>query len=129
METLIAFVLIAFAGIAKAFQDGCKNNLFPKQWTWMNERTGWRNKYKWEKPTSGEIEFMVGPAFPGATTFLVWITDGWHFFQMLFLWSFAYGNYLLELRWYWVIITGIAMRVIFEVTYTIIKHYDAKRQD
>ena len=36
----------------------------------------WRNKYK----NGYESE---GPKFFGSTTFLVWITDGWHLFQFL----------------------------------------------
>lgn len=36
-----------------------------------NPRESWRNKYRDGDPAKG-------PRFPGATTWLVWLTDGWH---------------------------------------------------
>lgn len=48
---------------------------------WFNPNESWRNKYKDRDPQKGK-------AFFGSTTFLVWITDAWHFFQMIMLSSF-----------------------------------------
>ena len=45
---------------------------------WFNPNGSWKNKYKDNDPTKG-------PKFFGSTTFLVFTTDAWHFFQMIML--------------------------------------------
>lgn len=48
---------------------------------WYDPRISWKLKYK-------NQDQEQGPAFFGSTTFLVWITDAWHFFQTIMLSSF-----------------------------------------
>lgn len=88
MKTLTLFLLL-FA----AFSNGCMDLLqyhyhisifarLKKIRQWLNPEVSWKNKYR--KTPEGEL--TMEPAFLGSTTFLVWVTDGWHFFQML-MWT------------------------------------------
>lgn len=67
-QGLISLLLFIFAGTCKAFGDTI---LFHREPT-----DEWKNKYKDRDPSQG-------PAFFGSTTFLVFLTDRWHFIQML----------------------------------------------
>ncbi len=51
---------------------------FARWWkTWAGPHSDtWRNKYRNGDP-------LQGPKFPGATTWLSWLTDGWHFFKFV----------------------------------------------
>jgi len=79
---IIIAVLLILAGISKSvmdtvnfrFNESIFSNL--KRQNWWNPKESWKNKYKDRDPSKG-------PAFPGSTTFLVWVTDAWHFFQMI----------------------------------------------
>ena len=71
------------------------SNLSVKKQQWFNPGMSWMNKYKYRNPN-------YGPAFFGSTTFLVWITDAWHFFQNIMLSCFVLAiifclNYYFEL--------------------------------
>lgn len=48
-----------------------------KKQNWWNPNISWKNKYKNNDPTQG-------PKFFGSTTFLVWLTDAWHFSKCCF---------------------------------------------
>jgi hypothetical protein len=66
-----------------------RNNLYG---FWGEE--SWRRKYK-------EFDPEDGPLFPGSTTFFVFLTDGYHFAQMLFMLflSLSFG-FLMSNHWY-----------------------------
>ena len=74
---------MAFAGIANACMDALKTRrwsssvfrIFKKD-DWFNPVVSWRNKWKNGDPIQGERFF-------GSSTFLVWITDAWHFLKMI----------------------------------------------
>lgn len=76
------------AGICKSIMDTLQfrydssifSKMSEKKQNWFNPKLSWKNKYKNRDPEQG-------PAFPGSTTFLVWTTDAWHFFQMIMLTS------------------------------------------
>ena len=83
-------LLIVFAAISKSimdiiefkFSESIFSSTKDKKWlNWFNPIDSWKNKYKNRDPKQG-------PAFFGSTTFFVWITDAWHFFQMIMLSSF-----------------------------------------
>lgn len=48
---------------------------------WFNPSESWKLKWKNGDPFQGE-------RFPGSSTIFVWITDAWHFFQMMMLSAF-----------------------------------------
>ena len=49
-----------------------------KNANWWNPEISWKNKYK-------NCDQLQGERFPGSTTVFVFTTDGWHFFQFIFL--------------------------------------------
>lgn len=87
---LIICILIAAAGCCNATMDKLQfhysTSIFPKKGEtllgkpheWWNPDVSWRNKYK-NYPEDKR------PAFPGAMTALVFLTDAWHLFKFLML--------------------------------------------
>lgn len=111
-------ILIALSAIAKVFMDLCKINAFPDSWTWWNERTSWANKDKWEEKLLGRQNDLVEAIFH---TVLVWVTDGWHFFQMLFLNLLFVGALMPFMKWYWVLLIIAGYKIIFQTGYSLLK--------
>jgi len=81
---ILICLLLIISGISKSIMDVLqfKFNIsifskFKNQNYW-NPSISWMNKYKNNDPT-------LGPKFFGSTTFLIWSTDAWHFFQMIML--------------------------------------------
>jgi hypothetical protein len=72
---MILGILLAFAALFNALMDLSSEGKLGRGWWDKNE--GWRYKYKDNDPSKG-------PKYPGATTFFVLFSDGWHLFQFLF---------------------------------------------
>jgi hypothetical protein len=80
---MLVVILLILSSIGKAIMDSLQfhfdrsifNSLSNQYW---NPEVSWRNKYKDGDPTKGARFF-------GSTTFLVFITDGWHLSQFIFL--------------------------------------------
>lgn len=82
---ILSYALAAFCkGIADTLQFHFMDSVFnrvglrPRFW---NPKLSWENKYKRDK--SGHLIQPLTPRFPGSTTFLVFLTDGWHLFEAL----------------------------------------------
>jgi len=62
-----------------------ENSIFSKfkNKNWFDPSESWKNKYKNKNPQDG-------PAFFGSTTCFVFLTDAWHFFQMIMLTCFDF---------------------------------------
>lgn len=113
MTSIISIlILIIIAGISKSIMDTVdfhfKQSIFSKIKNikirnWFNEKEGWKNKYK-------DRDKSKGPAFFGSTTFLVFVTDSWHFFQFIMLSSLFLSLTLafticVSLNWYyWILV-------------------------
>lgn len=76
----LGIILVGLSGIAEAVMDKLQFHydisIFSKytnQQYW-NPNLSWTNKYK---------DDFVTPKFFGSTTFLVFLTDGWHFFKFV----------------------------------------------
>ena len=54
------------------------SSVFTKLGKWFNPYESWVLKWKNKDEAQGEKFF-------GSSTFLVWVTDGWHLLKMLFL--------------------------------------------
>jgi len=78
---ILTGVCLIIAGISNAIMDVLKfkynDSVFCtlKNQKWWDEFS-WRNKYKNRRPEEGE-------RFLGSTTIFVFVTDAWHFFQMV----------------------------------------------
>ena len=100
MELLIILLVIVF-GVSKAicdisessFANSKLGNLNPLFW---DKHKSWRNKWKDGVATNGERFF-------GSSTFLVWITDAWHLFNLI-----SYVSLIL---------TGILITKITDIVY------------
>jgi hypothetical protein len=82
---MITIILLVLAGLFKAIMDTLnfhyESSIFAKYdgklGQWLNPEISWKNKYEWF-PNSNIMTWLIsGP--------LVFITDAWHFSQMLFL--------------------------------------------
>lgn len=85
ISCILIIILLIIAAISKAIMDVVsfrfERSIFfkPKKWSnWFNPYGSWQNKYKNRDPKQGKRFF-------GSTTFLVWMTDAWHFFQMIMI--------------------------------------------
>ena len=121
--SIFIVVTIFIFGISKAICDVsecCFNNsklakLKPQFW---NKHKSWVNKWKGGVAANGEKFF-------GSSTFLVWITDAWHLFNMLSYLSLFIAGYLTATyldKWYLVIIPFPFGLVIFELIYKYLKN-------
>ena len=84
---ILLFIFVFIAGVAKACMDTLQfhygNSIFfcspsNKLDNYFDASVSWRNKYKNGNPEDG-------PKFIGSTTIFVFLTDGWHLFQAIFL--------------------------------------------
>lgn len=81
--TVITISIIIISGICEAVKDTLSHHhstsVFKKvSPTSFWGKESWRRKYK-------NLDPLQGRAFPGSTTALVWITDGWHLVKLLHL--------------------------------------------
>ena len=116
MVMLILIVLGAFfKGVMDSLQFHYQNSIFRNlNAQYWDPSKSWRNKYKGGDPS-------LGPKFIGSTTFLVWISDGWHLMQMFFL-----NSMILAIVFYtnifniWIdfIILTLLFKIIFQCLYT-----------
>jgi len=114
----IFILLTSIASISKAIMDTVnfhfESSIFSKiksekKRLWWNQSEGWKNKYK-------DRDHTKGRAFPGSMTWLVWVTDSWHFFQMIMLTSYELMivlpiAILLSLSWWVVPIAIIVIKL------------------
>jgi hypothetical protein len=120
---MISLILLILSGIFKAIMDVLNfhysKSIFrklksQKALNWFDSSVSWKNKYKNGDQTQGAKFF-------GSTTFLVWTTDAWHFFQMLFLTTMFLSIVVYVPIVYWLIdfvIYRIVFGFIFELFYS-----------
>lgn len=108
MIVILTITLVLVAAASNALMDLSSEGRLGKGW-WDKE-TGWRNKWKLGQPANG-------PAFPGSTTVFVWVTDGWHLFQMIFHTCWQMAIAIHTDKW---LIAFITIKVVFSVCFEII---------
>lgn len=103
---MIGFIAVFLIAILQALEDTIQYHFHQsifrnrsKYSFWGKE--SWVRKYKYGNPEAG-------PKFFGSTTFLVWLTDGWHLIKFLYLLiaavAIAYNTSLTTyfgLDWWW----------------------------
>jgi hypothetical protein len=116
-------LLLIGAGTANAIMDTIQFHfgisIFKSRSNWWNNKTSWENKWKLDaegKPIVGK------PRFFGSSTFLVFVTDAWHFFQFIMFTLFtiailAYKPYATE--WYFFIVDFIAFKLTFSAAFMV----------
>lgn len=121
---IIVGALLLSSALAKAVQDSIAHHnslaqLMPADghsqfWhLWWNHKESWRNKYK-KLPDviPGVFNTSAEPRFFGSTTFLVFVTDAWHFFGMLNMsaWQAAICL-LLPFAWYYQLLAFVLIKI------------------
>jgi hypothetical protein len=90
---MISIIFFTIAAILNAAMDMMFNNyetsIFTKWSNWFNPYKSWVLKWKNGDRSQGERFF-------GSSTFLVWLTDGWHLVKLLFLGSIILSIYFFE---------------------------------
>ena len=123
MYLAIIILTIFIFSISKAICDVsecCFDNsklakLKPQFW---NKHKSWVNKWKGGNPANGE-------KFPGSSTFLVWLTDAWHLFNLLsYVSMFILGIFSILFfdTIYLLILPFIFGLISFEFIYRWLKH-------
>ncbi len=107
---MIYIILILIAAISKAFMDNLKDGYsFGKHVFFQSLNKSWVNKYK--------SDTDLRPRFFGSTTFLVWLTDLWHFSQHIFLMSIFSFLLLPTLNLIETGFTFVLFLILFELFY------------
>lgn len=121
---MLVIILLIISGIAKAIMDTSNfhyQNSYLKDFkkgSFWNHKISSNNKY-----LNGKKE--NGPRFIGSTTFLVWVTDAWHLFQMIYGVTFA-TSFLLIGSYYpllWAVLAYAFQRFIFEITFRLLEKH------
>jgi len=116
INLVLIFLLIIFGAIAKAIMDTLQfhynNSIFKTmdEFFW-NPKISWKNKYKNHNKEEGEKFFC-------STTVFVFLTDGWHLFQSIFLnciflIPIVLINLLHPLSFWWLMIIFLTIRIAF----------------
>lgn len=122
MIYIFIIILVVVFGLSKAICDiseCCYSNsklskLNPLFW---DKHTSWKNKWKNGDYTQGEKVL-------GSSTFLVWITDAWHLFNVLSYTSiFTSGILIASItnKIYYIILPFFIGLIIFEILYRYLK--------
>jgi hypothetical protein len=112
------------SAIAKAAMDKINFHFYDSVFTswkhkFWNKEYSWQNKYKECSPELGE-------KFPFSSTILVFLTDGWHLMQFIFLNSLFIAFFLISLHdfsYYEAIVHLILIRALFGVTFELFFKY------
>lgn len=135
LKAIIPILFLVAAGMAKGLADRINFHQgtlpeFMHSGFWlmhgdpaMDIPASWTNKYK-------NHDHTQGPAFYGSATFLVWLTDGWHLMQSLFIWCSIIG--MAWLIWWWydfkfsilkikhLVILAIAARILVQIGFLLL---------
>lgn len=115
----LLIALLTLAGVSRAFTDALAHGSarLAARGPWWDNATSWTRKYK---------DYYAGdksPRFFGATTFLVFLTDGWHCFNAI-TWACADAAFLLVAYpvFHWYAVAAVALRrVVFQPLYSFLR--------
>ena len=115
MIIIWSVILVIVAGVAKAIMDTLQFHFYemrikldPGYW---NPEISWQNKYYWSKGKGKFVEWLLcGP--------LVFITDGWHLMQFVFLNTMMIVPAIVQ-PWYNSILIFFVIRVIFGILFSL----------
>lgn len=112
-------IAILLSAASKAVMDAIQfGQLFSNKGQWWNPDTSWKLKWKNGNPSEGE-------KFPGSSTIFVRFTDGFHFFQGLFL-TFMFTAMVLyphaiDTSWsWWILLHFAGIYAVFTGSFEII---------
>lgn len=104
------YALLVVAAVAKALMDLSSEGKLPWNPAFWDKSVSWVNK--WKRNDQGGV--MVGvERFPLSSTVLVFLTDGWHLMQFVFLSALFLAAFGFTLKF---LISRIVFGVVFELT-------------
>ena len=114
---IVVIILAILAGVSEAvmdkinfhFEKSVFKRLNPLFW---DSSVSWKNKWKDGDKSKGERFF-------GSSTFLVFVTDGWHLFKVIHTALFISFVYLVP-TWWMLIFCYILKKIVFELFFSII---------
>lgn len=120
----IIMVLLVCSGVAKSVKDTLQHHYLGSVFSRLNPlfwdaSKSWLNKYKADV-------YPLQPKFFGSTTFFVFVTDAWHFFDTIqsTCWQVSLSLLLCSyfgLEWYWFLAFLLGVKILvsvpFEITY------------
>ena len=122
---VLAIICTLIAAVANAIMDKLqfhyKRSVFLRfDPQWWNPAISWKNKYRDRNPGAG-------PRFPGATTWLSWATDAWHFFQTIYLSAWQANvaillMHLLDWPWWGGVVAFFVLKGFFGSVFTLFFH-------
>lgn len=110
----ISITLVIFASIFKSIMDTLQfryeKSIFSKfNKYWWNPNFSWMNKWKYRDRQNGERFF-------GSSTFFVWVTDAWHFFQH-FMITFMIASIVLYQKQFGILIDFAILYLVYTCTF------------
>jgi len=126
MIIIISVILVIVAGIAKAFMDTLQFHYYEMRWKlnpqYWNPEISWENKYRIVRPWNQSDSYLMIYLLKFARWLfmnpLVFVTDGWHMMQFVFLNSIMVVPAIVQ-PWWNPIIVFFVIRTIFGVLFSL----------
>lgn len=120
----LIYILVMISAIAKAGMDKINFHFYESIFSKLSHRF-WNSEYSWQnKWRDGNPE--LGEDYPFSSTLFVFLTDGWHLLQFIFLNTFFLALFLIalhEFSYREAIVHLILLRALFGVTFELFFKY------
>jgi hypothetical protein len=127
--TVISLILLILAAIAKALMDAVAHGKLGKGHPWLDPELSWLNKWhldpdKGLQPSGWPAWIPFRPIYRErwftSSTATSFATDGWHFFQFLFL-NLSFAAALPYAGLLNVVIARVSFGVAFQLVYSLLE--------
>jgi hypothetical protein len=112
------YILVIFSAIAKAAMDKLNFHFYESIFSKLSHRF-WNSEYSWQnKWRDGKPE--LGEDYPFSSTLFVFLTDGWHLMQFIFLNTIFLALFFIALQDFSLreaIVHLILLRALFGATF------------
>ena len=112
------YILVMFSAIAKAAMDKLNFHFYDSIFSKLSHRF-WNSEYSWQnKWRDGKPE--LGEDYPFSSTLFVFLTDGWHLMQFIFLNTIFIALFFIALHDFSLreaIVHLILLRALFGATF------------
>jgi hypothetical protein len=119
MMIIFSVILVIVAGVAKGFMDTLQFHYYQMRWKlnpqYWNPEISWQNKYTWGKGKPRWFQWLLKNP-------LVFITDGWHLMQFVFLNSLCLIPAILQ-PYYNPFLAFLVIRGIFGILFSLFYNY------
>lgn len=123
---LIIILIVLLAGACKAIKDTLQHHF---ETSVFNGKTGFFGKDSWKRKYKDFDKGDLRERFFGSKTFLVWTTDGWHLFDVLYTSLFELAIALLVSKFcfpfgvVYVIALFVGLKIVHSITFNLAYHF------